>query len=145
MKIALLLSGGVDSSVALHLLKKNPENQITAFYLKIWLEEELAFLGDCPWEDDLNFVRSICEESGIPLEIVSLQQEYLELVVDYAIKELREGRTPSPDILCNNHIKFGIFYDRINNEFEKVGTGHYAQVEVDENGKYLLKRAPDPN
>ena len=56
MKIAVLISGGVDSSVALNILK-NEGHDLTAFYLKVWLEDELAFLGECPWETDLKFVR----------------------------------------------------------------------------------------
>ena len=144
MKTAILLSGGVDSSVALCLLKKNPEIQLQAFYLKIWLEEDMAFLGDCPWEEDLSFVKSVCKGADVPLEIIPLQQEYHDLVIDHAIKELKEGRTPSPDILCNNYIKFGAFFNKIDAEFEKVATGHYAQLAQNENGEYSLKRSPDP-
>ena len=59
MKVAALLSGGVDSSVALHLLARQPDVQVRAFYLKIWLEDELAFLGDCPWEEDLLYARAV--------------------------------------------------------------------------------------
>ena len=69
MKIAVLISGGVDSSVALKLLKEQGHD-VTAYYLKIWLEDELEFLGDCPWEDDLSYVRQICEKDNIPLKIV---------------------------------------------------------------------------
>lgn len=59
MKIAVLLSGGVDSSVALNLIKQDAAHDITAFYLKIWLEDDLAFLGDCPWDDDLSYARAV--------------------------------------------------------------------------------------
>ena len=71
MKIAVLLSGGVDSSVALKLLKEQ-DHDLTAFYLKIWLQDEFSFLGECPWEEDLKFVRSVCEQENIPLEVLSL-------------------------------------------------------------------------
>jgi tRNA-5-taurinomethyluridine 2-sulfurtransferase len=142
MKIAVLLSGGVDSSVALSLLKKEGYD-ITAFYLKIWLQDDFAFLGDCPWEDDLIFVRSVCKQLNIPLEILSLQNEYWENVVAYTIAEIREGRTPNPDILCNSLIKFGQFYDKIDSAFEKIATGHYANVCYND-GKFLLKKSPDP-
>lgn len=143
MKVAVLLSGGVDSSVALHLAKETGASSITAFYLKIWLQEELAFLGDCPWEDDLKFAREVCEQAGVPLRVVALQSEYQERVVAHALNELKRGRTPSPDILCNQHIKFGLFFERIDPEFEKVVSGHYARVE-EEQGHFLLKRSPDP-
>lgn len=99
MKVALLLSGGVDSSVALHRLLESGEHDVTAFYLKVWLEDELAFLGDCPWEDDLQFARAVCRQAGISLEVVSLQREYHRRVVAHALDELRSGQTPSPDVL----------------------------------------------
>ena len=142
MKIAILLSGGVDSSVALRLLKNTGDYEITAFYLKIWLEDELKSLGNCPWEDDLRYVRTICLAAEVPLEIVSLQGEYFEKVIEHAIHELRSGATPSPDILCNQRIKFGEFYKQIGPEYEKVATGHYAQVKQLDT-KYSLLRSPD--
>ncbi len=143
MKIGLLLSGGVDSSVALRLLQQSGERDITAFYLKIWLEDELAFLGDCPWEDDLKYARAVCEQADIPLRIVPLQTEYQDRVVNHVITELKAGRTPSPDILCNSWIKFGLFFDRIEPGFDKIASGHYAQVEQ-RDGVFYLKRSPDP-
>lgn len=143
MKIAVLLSGGVDSSVALRLAMREGGHEITAFYLKIWLQEELAFLGDCPWEEDLRWARAVCEQAGVPLEVVPLQAEYQERVVEHALGELRRGRTPSPDILCNQQIKFGLFFDRIDPSYEKVVSGHYAQIE-NRGGTFLLRRSPDP-
>ena len=144
MKIAVLLSGGVDSSVALKLLKEEGKHEITAFYLKIWLEDELSFLGECPWEEDMKYVRAVCEQLDVPLEIVPLQKEYMERVVTYVLAELKQGRTPSPDILCNERIKFGAFYDCIDPSYEKIATGHYAQVIEDDSGLSQLMRAPDP-
>ena len=142
MKIAVLLSGGVDSSVALKLLKDAGHN-VTAFYLKIWLQDEFSFLGECPWEEDLNYVREVCKKENVSLEILSLQTEYWDSVVTYTISEIKEGRTPNPDIFCNSLIKFGQFYDKIDNSFEKVASGHYAKVEK-LNDKYELKISPDP-
>jgi tRNA-5-taurinomethyluridine 2-sulfurtransferase len=143
MKIAVLLSGGVDSSLALRLLHEEGGHELTAFYLKIWLEDELAFLGDCPWEEDLGYARATCTQLDVPLEIVPLQSEYLEKVVEHALGELRLGRTPSPDIFCNQRIKFGEFFRRIDASYEKVASGHYAQIEKTD-GVFQLKRAPDP-
>jgi tRNA-5-taurinomethyluridine 2-sulfurtransferase len=128
--------------VALRLLL-DAGHDVTAFYLKIWLEDELAFLGECPWEDDLKYVRAVCEEAGVPLEIANLQKEYWDEVVSYVIAEAKAGRTPNPDILCNSRIKFGMFYDRFGHGFDKVATGHYARVEETSAG-YLLKKSPDP-
>lgn len=143
VKIAVLLSGGVDSSVALRLLQQAGHRDLTAFYLKVWLEDELASLGQCPWEEDLRFARAVCEQASVPLRIVSLQAEYFERVVQYAIGELRAGRTPSPDIFCNQRIKFGEFFDRVHEPFDKVASGHYAQLR-EERGVFRLFRSPDP-
>ncbi len=142
MKIAVLVSGGVDSSVALRLLK-DQGHDVTAFYLKIWLEDELAYLGNCPWEEDLAYVRTVCEQVGVPLEVISLQKEYWDQVVSYTIAEVKAGRTPNPDILCNSRVKFGAFYSKIGTGFDKIATGHYAQVK-EVNGHYELFAAPDP-
>lgn len=143
MKIAVLLSGGVDSSVALHLVQEEGHRDITAFYLKIWLEDEWSYLGSCPWEEDLKYARAVCEQAGVPLEVVSLQSEYQEKIVAYALEELRQGRTPSPEILCNQRIKFGLFFHKIDPSFDKIVTGHYAQIE-ERSGIFCLKRSPDP-
>lgn len=142
MKIAVLVSGGVDSSVALALLKEQGHD-ITAFYLKIWLEDELSYLGNCPWEDDLEYVRKVCSQFDVPLEIVSMQQAYWQKVVAYTISEVKAGRTPNPDVLCNQHVKFGAFYDVIGDAFDYIATGHYAQVEHHPEISFL-KKAPDP-
>jgi tRNA-specific 2-thiouridylase len=101
----------VDSSTALRELSRDSSNEITAYYLKVWLEDELKDLGECPWEEDLHYARAVCEMAGVPLTVVPLQLEYYERVVSYALEELRAGRTPSPDIFCNERIKFGAFLD----------------------------------
>jgi tRNA-specific 2-thiouridylase len=142
MKIAVLLSGGVDSSVALQLLK-DEGHDLTAFYLKIWLQDEFSFLGECPWEEDLEYARSVCKKLDVPLQVLPLQNEYWDTVVIYTLTEIKEGRTPNPDVFCNSLIKFGQFYEKIDSSFEKVASGHYAKVE-EVNGKYILKRSPDP-
>jgi tRNA-specific 2-thiouridylase len=163
-KIAVLVSGGVDSSVALALLVEAGFD-VTAFYIKIWLEDELAYLGDCPWEEDLAYVRAVTEKLGVPLEIVPLQKEYWEYVVAEALREVKAGRTPNPDMLCNARIKFGAFLDFLEQKsnpvidsevaqnrrelvegsiafrsFDKIATGHYAQTDaaVNFNTPFLL-------
>ncbi len=157
MKIAVLVSGGVDSSVALRLLK-DEGHELIAFYLKIWLEDELSFLGECPWEDDLSYVRAVCEQAGVPLEVVPFQKEYWERVVAYTVNEVKEGRTPNPDMLCNARIKFGAFMEYIadkgparndsqakrsdSGRFDKVATGHYAWTET-QGGETFLRTSPD--
>ncbi len=141
MKIAVLVSGGVDSSVALKILK-DQGHDVTAFYLKIWLEDELSYLGDCPWEIDLSYVKKVCDQLEVPLELVSLQKEYHDEVVRYTINEVRRGHTPNPDILCNSRIKFGMFLKVLDEQYEKIATGHYAQTkEID--GRFVIVPAPD--
>ena len=141
MNIAVLVSGGVDSSVALQLLKEQG-HELTAFYLKIWLEDELSFLGSCPWEEDLAYVRATCDQLNIPLRIVNLQEEYKNRIVSYVLSEIKAGRTPNPDVLCNKHIKFGAFLDTVGSSFDYVATGHYAQVDHTLQGA-VLRLAPD--
>lgn len=141
MKIAVLLSGGVDSSVALRLLKEQG-HQITAFYLKIWLQDEFSFLGNCPWDEDIQYAKDVCEQADVPFETMTMQSEYWEHVVAYTISEIKAGRTPNPDIFCNSLIKFGKFIDKIDPSFEKVASGHYARTEIND-GRALLKTSPD--
>lgn len=147
MRIAVLLSGGVDSSVALRLLHAEGHD-VVAFYLKIWLEDELAHLGECPWEDDLAYARAVCEAVGVPLEVVPLQRQYHHSVVEDAVAELAAGRTPSPDIWCNQRVKFGAFFDHLGDlgtGFDRVASGHYARLVDDaESGRMRMLKGVDP-
>jgi tRNA (5-methylaminomethyl-2-thiouridylate)-methyltransferase len=143
MKTALLLSGGVDSSVALVRLLEAGGSDVTAFFLKVWLEEEVAGFGDCPWEEDLRTARAVSLGLGVRLEVVALQREYRERIVAAALDELRAGRTPSPDVLCNRRIKLGAFLERIGGRFDEVASGHYARV-VGRDGRRFLATAADP-
>jgi len=130
--VALLLSGGVDSSVAFRLLLEEGYD-VVPFYLKIWLEDELAHLGECPWEDDVTTCRQVCDQVGIELQIVSLQEEYHQRVMRHTLNECSLGRTPNPDILCNSRVKFGCFLEYLEgslpNQFDYIASGHYAQVQ----------------
>jgi len=141
-RIAALVSGGVDSSVALKMAV-DAGYDVTAFYLKIWLEDELSYLGSCPWQEDLAYVEALCKQLNVPLKVVSLQREYWDSVVQYTINEVRSGRTPNPDIMCNSRIKFGAFFDVIGDEYDTIVTGHYADVRF-ENGYYHLYQSKDP-
>ena len=133
----MLLSGGVDSSVSLRLLCQ-AGHDVTAFYLKVWLEDELDFLGGCPWEEDLKFARAVCEQMGVPLIVVPLQQAYRERIISYTLTEIRAGRTPNPDVLCNNRIKFGAFFETVGADFDRVATGHYADVRTESGRTHLM-------
>ena len=142
-RVAVLTSGGVDSSVALCRLFEEGAHSLTAFYIKIWLEDELAFLGSCPWQEDLEYLRQICGSLGVPLEVVPLQREYVRRVVGYTLDELRAGHTPSPDVICNRAIKFGAFIDAIDDTFDVVASGHYARTDRRDGTVHLL-RGVDP-
>ncbi len=138
-RVAALVSGGVDSSVALMRLVDEGAHDITAFYLKIWLEDELAFLGRCPWEEDLALAREVCEIAGVPLEIVPMQREYLDTVIAYSLAGLRRGETPSPDVMCNRMIKFGALVERLGDQYELVASGHYARIDRTSSRARLLR------
>ncbi|KAH7864943.1 hypothetical protein Vadar_000200 [Vaccinium darrowii] len=129
LKVAVLLSGGVDSSVALRLLHA-AGHSCTAFYLKIWFQEDFEnFWSECPWEEDLKYAKAVCNQVDVPLEVVHLTDEYWNNVVSYIVEEYRCGRTPNPDILCNTRIKFGAFMDAISGmAFDYVASGHYANI-----------------
>ncbi|MEM9424266.1 MAG: tRNA 2-thiouridine(34) synthase MnmA [Spirochaetota bacterium] len=128
-KIVVLLSGGVDSSVALAALKHYGCRNLSAYYLKIWFEDEARFLGACPWEEDLEYAASVCEQLDIPLHVVSMQQQYYDYVVAYTLDELRSGRTPSPDLLCNELVKFGAFLRQWPHDPPLIVSGHYALLQ----------------
>ncbi|KAK9273011.1 hypothetical protein L1049_017818 [Liquidambar formosana] len=129
LRVAVLLSGGVDSSVALRLLHA-AGHSCTAFYLKIWFQDDFEnYWSECPWEEDLKYAKVVCSQVDVPLEVVHLTDEYWENVVSYIIEEYRCGRTPNPDVLCNTRIKFGAFMDAISSmKFDYVASGHYANV-----------------
>jgi tRNA-specific 2-thiouridylase len=150
MKVAALVSGGVDSSVSLGLLEER-DVDVTAFYLRIWLEDDLHHLTDCPWKEDLDYIRQLCKMTGVKLEVISMQKDYYDRVVHHAIAEVKAGRTPNPDIWCNTRIKFGLFADLLDSgkygNFDKIASGHYARiatVNADGGQKLCLSRAPDP-
>ncbi|KAF8718206.1 hypothetical protein HU200_025697 [Digitaria exilis] len=129
LRVAVLVSGGVDSSVALRLLHA-AGHRCTAFYLKIWFQEDFRnFWSECPWDDDLKYAQAVCDKIDVPLEVVHLSDEYWNHVVSHMINEYRCGRTPNPDVLCNTRIKFGAFLEAIENlGFDYIASGHYAHV-----------------
>ncbi|XP_078177776.1 tRNA (5-methylaminomethyl-2-thiouridylate)-methyltransferase isoform X1 [Carex rostrata] len=129
LKVAVLISGGVDSSVALRLLHA-AGHKCTAFYLKIWFQEDFEnFWSECPWDEDLKYATAVCDSIDVPLEVVHLSDEYWNNVVSHIINEYRCGRTPNPDVLCNTRIKFGAFLEAVKKmEFDYIASGHYAHV-----------------
>ena len=144
-EVAVLLSGGVDSSVALRLLQEQGQ-RCRAFYLRIWLEDEQAEAakGACPWEEDWEYASAVCAQAGVPLEAVSLQQEYQQEVVGYLVAEAEAGRTPNPDIMCNTRVKFGAFQRHVGRHFKAVASGHYARVAPAPPAPHVPAPSPSP-
>lgn len=106
MNIAALLSGGVDSSVVVHLLKEQGYNP-SLFYIKIGMDDDE--LLHCSSEEDIEMASLIARKYGLKLEIIDLHNDYWENVVDYTIKKVKQGLTPNPNVMCNKLIKFGVF------------------------------------
>lgn len=136
------MSGGVDSSVAALLLKRQGFNVI-GLYMLNWEEDDEN--GRCTAEEDYADVRRVCAKLDIPYYTVNFAKEYLDRVFSYFLAEYKAGRTPNPDVLCNREIKFGPFLE----EAKKLGadyiaTGHYCKISH-ENGIHRLLKAADQN
>ena len=140
MNIASLLSGGVDSSVVVHLLKEAGYTP-TLFYIKIGMDDDE--LLHCTSEEDIEMATLIARRYGCKLEVIDLHKDYWDNVVDYTIRKVRQGLTPNPDVMCNKLIKFGVFEQRVGKEFDKTATGHYATT-FEREGKTYLGTAKDP-
>ena len=139
MRTAVLISGGVDSAVVVHKLKEEGHD-LTLFYIRIGMDNGE---GDCSDEEDIEMCTAIAHRYGLPLEVVSLHQEYWDNVMEYALRTVRSGLTPNPDMMCNKMIKFGYFEQRWGKDFDITATGHYATTTVVDGRKYLAT-AVDP-
>jgi len=152
LKIAVGMSGGVDSTMASHILK-NQGHEVIGVTMRIWSGESAekeAVRSGCygPGEiNDTRVAKSVCERLGIPHHVVDLSQEYRSNVLDTFSKEYLGGRTPNPCVLCNPLVKFGALLERATSlgiDFDHFATGHYARIEYDEKLKrFLLKKAVD--
>ncbi len=140
MNIAALLSGGVDSSVVVHLLCEQGYKP-TLFYIKIGMDG--AEYMDCSAEEDIEMSTAIARKYGLSLEVVDLHKEYWENVAAYAIDKIKKGLTPNPDVMCNKLIKFGCFEQQVGKNFDFTATGHYATT-IRQDGKTWLGTAKDP-
>lgn len=139
MKIAVLISGGVDSAVVVHKLQSEGHD-LHLFYIKISGENGE---GDCSAEEDIEMCNLIAAKYNLPLSIVSLHEEYWQHVMGYTLETVKKGLTPHPDMMCNKLIKFGFFEERWGKDFDKTATGHYASVKKI-GDKYYLATAKDP-
>ena len=135
------LSGGVDSSVAAYLLKKQGYNVIGLF-MKNWHDDSVTISDECPWLDDSNDAMLVAEKLEIPFQTVDLSEEYKERIVDYMFREYEKGRTPNPDVLCNREIKFDVFLKiALSLGADFVATGHYCRkAEVNSNSNTPIYR-----
>lgn len=139
MNIATLISGGVDSAVTVHRLKEQGHDQ-HLFYIRISNDDGS---GDCSAEEDIEMCSFIAQKYGLPFDVVSLHQEYWDNVMEYALRTVKAGLTPNPDIMCNSMIKFGYFEQRWGHEFDLTATGHYANT-LERDGHKWLATAVDP-
>lgn len=139
-RIALLLSGGVDSSVALYEMV-NKGLKPDCFYIKIGPEEEAEW--NCSSEEDLEMATAVAARYGCRLEVVDCHREYWDQVTRYTMEKVKAGFTPNPDVMCNRLIKFGAFDEKRGCEYDYIATGHYAQTETIDGKKWLVT-SPDP-
>ena len=139
-RIAVLLSGGVDSSVVVYEFARmglHPD----CFYIKIGPEEEEEW--DCSSEEDLEMAMAVAHRYGCRLQVVDCHREYWDRVTRYTMEKVRTGFTPNPDVMCNRLIKFGAFHEKAGHDYDLIATGHYAQTEwID--GRKWLTTSPDP-
>lgn len=139
-RIAVLLSGGVDSSVVVYEFASRglyPD----CFYIKIGPEEKEEW--DCSSEEDLEMATAVAARYGCKLKVVDCHKEYWSKVTRYTMEKVKAGLTPNPDVMCNRLIKFGAFDEKMGRDYDLIATGHYAQTEwID--GKKWLTTSPDP-
>lgn len=139
-RIAVLLSGGVDSSVVVWEFA-NVGLHPDCFYIKIGPEEKEEW--DCSSEEDLEMATAVAARYGCSLQVVDCHEEYWQQVTRYTMEKVKAGYTPNPDVMCNRLIKFGAFDKKRGFGYDLIATGHYAQTEVID-GKKWLTTSPDP-
>lgn len=139
-RIAVLLSGGVDSSVVVYELARQGLHP-DCFYIKIGPEEQEEW--DCTSEEDLEMATAVASRYGCRLQVVDCHKDYWDGVTRYTMEKVKAGYTPNPDVMCNRMIKFGAFNDKVGHAYDLIATGHYAQTEIID-GKKWLTTSPDP-
>ena len=139
-KVYVGMSGGVDSSVSAALLKGRGFD-VTGVFIKVWQPDWI----ECSWREDRLDAMRVCAKIGIPFKTLDLEKEYKEEVVDYMIREYKNGKTPNPDIMCNRYVKFGGFFDWAMSEgADFIATGHYVRIKK-ESEIYSLQTGRDSN
>lgn len=142
--MVVALSGGVDSSVAAHLLVKQGYD-VVGIFMKNWHDETVTISNECPWVEDSYDAMIVAEKLSIPFQTIDLSKQYQERIIDYMFNEYKIGNTPNPDVLCNREIKFDVFLEIAKNlGADYVATGHYCRV-VSENNHFSLLAGKDLN
>ena len=137
-RVVVGLSGGVDSSVAAHLLVKEGY-EVIGMFMRNWHDESVTLSDECPWIEDSNDALLVAQQLGIPFQVIDLSESYKARIVDYMFDEYQRGRTPNPDVLCNREIKFDVFLEaamKLGADF--VATGHYCRKSENKDGSYSL-------
>lgn len=137
MKVFLGMSGGVDSAVSAYLLRE-AGHEVVGVYMKNWSKNLPGM--KCPWAEDLADAKRTAVKLGLDFRVFDFENEYKQKVVDYMIAEYQKGKTPNPDIMCNQEIKFKLFAETAFEQgAEMIATGHYART----NGANLLRAVDD--
>ncbi len=141
-RVVLGMSGGVDSSVAAHILKQK-RYDVLGVFMKNW--DEKSEHGVCMARQDFLDVEAVCKKLDIPYFDVNFEEEYNHRVFNYFLNELQKGRTPNPDVMCNNEIKFKAFLEfAMDIKADYMATGHFARIERSREGS-ILKKGIDAN
>lgn len=141
-RVILGMSGGVDSSVSALLLKE-AGYEVIGLFMKNWDEKDED--GVCTATADSDDARNVADQLGIPYYTINFEKQYWDTVFTYFLDEYKKGRTPNPDVMCNQEIKFNAFLDyALKLDGDYIAMGHYAQVK-EKDGNYYLLRGKDQN
>jgi tRNA-specific 2-thiouridylase len=139
MNVFVGMSGGVDSSLTAAMMVEAGHN-VTGVFMKNWSADVAGW--HCPWRQDFNDAKRVAVQLGIPIKLYDFQDHYKDKVVNYLLREYQAGRTPNPDIMCNQEIKFKLFLETaLQDGADMIATGHYARI-VNNNE---LHTAADPS